>query len=218
MAVLKAAAHGVFHAAGLSAHTAVAAAPADERGHIALPRMAEAQRAVDKYLRFYRRTLCDEFYLLKRQLPGEHSAGKAHFGRRLDSGEVVDAHLRAGVERYVWQGPPQDGQQPQILHQYRRSAQLRHPAGQSDRFLHLPVTHQRVHGDIDLAVSDAAVAHCPFKLLVAEVFRAPAGIEVSKSHIYGVRAVLNRGYDRLRRAGRRKQFEHIHTSGILYNK
>ena len=104
VAVGHSAGHGVLHAAGLGAHAAVAAAAADERGHVALSRVAEAQRAVDEYLRLDARMLCDKLYLLKRQLTREHSACQPHLGRGLDACKIVYAHLGAGVQRDIRHG------------------------------------------------------------------------------------------------------------------
>ena len=104
MAVGHSAGHGILHAAGLGAHAAVAAAAADERGHVALSRVAEAQRTVDEYLGLDRRVLRDKLYLLKRQLTGEHRTRQPHFGCGLDACKIVYAHLCAGVQRNIGNG------------------------------------------------------------------------------------------------------------------
>ena len=158
MAVLKSAAHGVFHAAGLGAHAAIAAAAAYKRRHVALPRMAEAQRSVDEYLRFYRRMLCYELYLLETQLARKDCTGKSHLGGRLDAGKVMDAHLGARVQRNIRHGLSQYAQEPEILHKDGVRAEIRYAPGKLDGLLHLPVADERVHRDIDLAVAYAAVS------------------------------------------------------------
>ena len=58
---------------------------------------------MDKDLRLDRCVLRDELYLLKAQLAREHGAGHAHLRRGLDPGEVMDAHLRACVQRDIRQ-------------------------------------------------------------------------------------------------------------------
>ena len=117
--IVHIAAETVLHAAGLGAHAAVAAAPADQGRHIALTGMAEAERAVDKNLGLDARVPADKPDLLKTQLAGEHGAGKAHLGRGLDPGETVNAHLGAGVQRDIRHSAVQTGGQAEILHQYR---------------------------------------------------------------------------------------------------
>ena len=216
MTVLKSAAHGVFHAAGLGAHAAIAAAAAYKRRHIALPRMAEAQRSVDEYLRFYRRMLCYELYLLETQLARKDCTGESHLGRCLNAGKVMDAHLGARVQRNIRHGFFQNAQEPEILHKDGVRAEIRYAPGKLDGLLHLPVADERVHRDIDFAVAYAAVSDRLFKLLVAEIFCSASSVEYSKSHIHRIRAVLNGGNDRLRRACGRKQLKHISIPLAFY--
>ena len=63
--LVHAAAHAVLHAARLRTRAAVAAAAADERAHIALTGIAEAQRTVHEHLGFDARVLRDEADLLE---------------------------------------------------------------------------------------------------------------------------------------------------------
>ncbi len=113
--IVHAPAEGILHAARLRTHAAVAAAPSDKAGHITLPGMAEAQRAMDEYLRLYWSVFRNVFYLLKAQLARKHCARQPHLRRRLHAGEVVDAHLRARMEGNVRQGAAYRRDKPQIL-------------------------------------------------------------------------------------------------------
>ena len=178
--------------------------------------MAEAQCTVDKYLRFYRRMFCYELYLLETQLARKDCTGKSHLGRCLNAGKVMDAHLGARVQRNIRHGLSQYAQEPEILHKDGIRAEIRHAPCKLDSLLHLPVADERVHRDIDLAVAYTAVSDRLFKFLVAEIFCSAASIEYSKSHIHRIRAVLNGGNDRLRRACGRKQLKHISIPLAFY--
>ena len=176
--------------------------------------MAEAQRAVDEYLRLYGGVFRDICYLLKAQFAREHRARQPHLRRRLHTGEVVDAHLRARVEGDVRQGAAYRGDKPQILNDYPVRAALGREARGVHRRAHLPVVDERVERDVDLAAAHAAVGHRLFKFLVCKILRAAAGVEVAHSEIDRVRAVLHRGNDSLRRPGGRKKLKHYTISSV----
>ena len=210
--VVHAAAQAVLHPAGLGAHTPVAAAAADEAGHIALPGMAEAEGAVDENLRLNGGVLGNELDLLEAQLPGQYRPGQAHFGGGLHPGQVMYAHLGAGMDGQIRQRLPDGPHQAQILHDDPVRPAAGGQPGSGHGGFHLPVCHQGVQGHIDLAAPDAAVAHGLFKIFLTEVLGAPAGVEVPQAHIYGVRPVLHGGNHCLRRPGGRKQFQHCSIS------
>ena len=210
--LVHAAAHAVLHAARLRAGAAVAAAAADERAHIALAGIAEAQRPVHEHLGFDARMLRDEADLLERELAREHGAGDAHLGRGLDPGEIVDAHLRAGVQRNVRQSGAQDARETQILHKDRVRPGVRRLLRERGGSVHLAVAHEGVERDVDLAAADVAVAHGLGKRLLCEIIGAPARVEpVAKAHIHRVRPVLHRRNDGIEVARRRQQFQHRPT-------
>ena len=209
---VHAAAHAVLHAARLRAGAAVAAAAADERAHIALAGIAEAQRPVHEHLGFDARMLRDEADLLERELAREHGAGDAHLGRGLDPGEIVDAHLRAGVQRNVRQSGAQHACEAQILHKDRVRPGVRRLLRERGGGVHLAVAHEGVERDVDLAAADVAVAHGLGKRLLCEIIGAPARVEpVAKAHIHRVRPVLHRRNDGIEVTRRRQQFQHRPT-------
>ena len=82
---LRAAAHAVLHPAGLGAHAAVAAAPPDQGGHVALAAVAEAERAVDEDLRLDGGVGGDGADLAAVQLSGEHHPLHAELRRGVDA-------------------------------------------------------------------------------------------------------------------------------------
>ena len=181
--------------------------------------MAEAQRAVDKNLRFDRGVPGDEFDLLQAQLPGQNGAGQSHLGGSLHACQVMQAHLGAGMEGNVRQSAAYGADKAQILHNQpvcpcgRGKPRIVHSG------LHLPVVDQGVEGDVYLAAADMAVAHGLFKFLVCEVFRAPAGVEIAHAQVHGVGAVLHSSDYGLRRARGREQLYHSrtpHSYRIIY--
>ena len=205
-------AEGILHAAWLGAHTAVAAAAAYQRGHIALAGVAEAQRAVDEHLRLYRRILRYVLYLLKTQLSRQHGASHAHLRRSLNAGQIVYAHLGARMQGNIRQCLPDRGHEAEILYNYPVRAASRREARVLHGRAYLSVVHERVERDVHLAAAHMAVTNGLLKFLICKILCAAAGIEVAKAHIYRVRAVLHSGDDRFRRSGGRKKFEHCISS------
>ena len=206
--VVHAPAERVLQAAGLRAHAAVAAAAADEAGHVALAGVAEAERPVHEDLRLHGAVLRDEADLLEAQLARQYDALHAELGRGLHAREVVDAHLRARVQRDVRQGAADHRGEAQILQDQPVHADGVGQAGRLQRGVHLPVVDEGVERQVDLAAADMAVAHGLFQLFLVEVFGSAAGVEVAHAEIHGVRAVLHGGDDGLGRARGRKQFDH----------
>ena len=154
---------------------------------------------MDKDLRLDRCVLRDELYLLKAQLAREHGAGHAHLRRGLDPGEVMDAHLRACVQRDIRQRLTYRIGKAEILNNDPVRAELRCKARALHSLRDLTVVDQGIERDIHLAAADAAIAHRALELLIREVLRAAAGVEVAKPHIYSVRTVLHGGDNGLRR-------------------
>ena len=111
----------------------------------------------------------------------------------------MDAHLRACVQRDIWQRLTDGVGKAEILNDDPVRAEL----GRKARALHglsdLTVVDQGIERDIHLAAADAAIAHRALELLIREVLRAAAGVEVAKPHIYSVRTVLHGGDNGLRR-------------------
>ena len=167
-----------------------------------------------KDLCLYRGVPGYELYLFHAELAGQDRAGHAHLGRGLDPGEIVYAHLRAGVQRDVGQGLTDGVGEAEILNDYTVGAAVRGKPGGLNRRAYLPVVDERVERHIHLAAANAAVAHGALKLLVGEIFRAAPGVEISQTHIYSIRTVLYRGYDRLRRAGGGKKLCHSLRSSV----
>ena len=146
--------------------------------------------------------------LLQTQLAREHHAAAAQLRRRLRSGEIVHAHLRARVQRQVRQRLVQHTQQSQILHQHGVRPQLGGAPGKVHRLRHLPVAHKGVHRYVHLAAPDAAIAHGLGKFLIREIIRAPTGVVGPEAQINRVRPVLHRRDDGVGTSGGRKQFQH----------
>ncbi len=150
---------------------------------------------------------------LRRPIMAErYGAGHAHLPGGHGASEVVDAHLGAGMQGQIRIGVPDCPGQAEILHKHRIRALFRGKACRRKRGRHLAVADQRVQGDVDLAGAQMTVAHSLFKLFRCEIVRRAARVEIAEAEIDGVRTVLNRCYDSLRRARRGKQFHHFRTS------
>ena len=82
---------------GARTGTAVAAAPAQKGGHIALAAHAHAQRTVDEALGLDAAVLCDVLHLGQTQLTRQHHPGKAQLLQLQCTLQGVDAHLGGAV-------------------------------------------------------------------------------------------------------------------------
>ena len=77
----------------------VAAAPSQERAHIALARNAHAQRAVDEGLGLNSAARSDAGDLGQRQLTRQNHACKTQRGQTARTVQALHAHLRGAVQR-----------------------------------------------------------------------------------------------------------------------
>ena len=84
-------------AAGARTGAAIAAAPAQKGGHIALAAHAHAQRTVDEALSLDAAVLCDMLHLGQAQLTRQHHPGKAQLLQFQCALQGVDAHLGRAV-------------------------------------------------------------------------------------------------------------------------
>ena len=146
--------------------------------------------------------------LLETQLAAEHRAGAAELGRGLHAGEVVDAHLRAGVQRQIRHRLTQQAHQAEILHEQRVRPVFRRLAREVQRTVELPVGDERVHRDIDLAAADVAIAHGLDELFLCEIIGSAPRVVRAEAEINRVRPVLHRRDDGVGTARGRKQFQH----------
>ncbi len=101
----------------------IAAARAEHRAEIALPRHAHAQRAVDENLELdgY---LSRFFDFLAAHLAREHHALEAHFIQRAHARGGVDAHLGGGVQRKLRGDLPRQPRNSVVLHDKRVGVSL----------------------------------------------------------------------------------------------
>ena len=188
----------VGQAAGLGAHTPVAAAPADDGGQEALPGVAHTQRPVDEHLDLDGGVLADVGDVRPGQLPGQHRPGDAQIRGLLHPVQTVEGHLGGGVEGQVGGGLPQGAHQPQVLDQGGVHAQLGRLDGAVHRVPHLPVGAQGVKGEVHLHPPEMAVGNRRGKFVPAEVPGTPAGVELSEAQIDRVRPCAHRGAQGLR--------------------
>ena len=117
--VVHPATQGILHPAGLRAHPAVAAAPADHGGHVTLPGMAEAKSAVYEHFGFRGAVFADKADFLQTEFPCQDNTRHAKLRRSFRPGEIVDAHLRTGMQRNVRHRAAQHLCKSEILDQDR---------------------------------------------------------------------------------------------------
>ena len=159
-------------------------------------------------------TSAGQFSQMARVSSAEHSramttrsqpSGAAQLRRHAHALQGVEAHLGAGVQGQVRQGPAQEVKQPPVLHQHRVHPQAGGRPGGLQGRRQFPVRHQGVQGQKDPDAPLMAVGQGIGKLLVGKIFRAPAGVEGTPAQIDGVRPALDRCPQGLRGPGGGKQ-------------
>ena len=207
--------HAVGQAAGLGAAAPVAGAAADQGAHGALAGIAHAQRPVDKDLHLHRAVAADGGGVLLGALPGDDHPLTAVLGQFHRAAGGKDAHLGAGVEGLVRQGPAQQVEKAPVLDQNGVHAQAAGGSGGLQRRRQLPVRDQGIEGEKHPGVPFMTVAQGLGEFLVGEILGAPAGVELPPAQIHGPRAVLHRRPEGLRGPGGREQFR-LHPCFSLF--
>ena len=198
----------VGQAAGLGAGAAVAAALAHHGTHLALTGVAHAQCAVGKNLDLGGTAGADLAYLIAGQLAGQHHPLQSQRGGLVGSAQGEQAHLGAGVERYVRHDLTGQGQQTPVLHQYGVHAHITGLAQRLCRLFQLAVRQQGVQRQKDPHASQMAVRHCRSEFLIGEVFGTAPRVKGAEAHIYRVRAGLDGGNEGVEAAGGGEELHH----------
>ena len=123
--------------------------------------------------------------------------------RGVDAGEIVDAHLCAGMQGKIGTDGANDTGGAEVLHQRGVRAGFRNKNGKLRQIGQFPICAERIHRHEDLAAALVTILHCVEVFLVREVFCASARVEGAKTEINGVRAVLHGGDHGLRAPGGR---------------
>ena len=115
---------GVGQAAGLGTQAAIARALTDDRRHVALTRVAHAQRTVHKDLGFHACLAGDLLDLVQRTLTRQYNAGKSQFLGLQRTVQRVNGHLGGRVQRQVRCMLTNEPCKTQILHDERICARF----------------------------------------------------------------------------------------------
>ena len=138
------------------------------------------------------------------QLTGKHHTFHTQIGGLLCAAQTHQAHLGAGMDRQIRRHFPGQGEDAPILHQYGVHAAAAGEAQQLGGLFQLPVTQQRVEGQINFGTPQMAILHRRQKVFGSEVLGAASGIEGAYAQIDGVGSVLYCRHHGLPGAGRRK--------------
>lgn len=187
----------VGEAAELGAGAAVGASARDRLAHVALARIAHAERAVNEAFdagRLQGGPAGGDFG--KRQFAREHHLRKAGL---LEKGGLfprrADVALGRGVELDVGQGA---GHEPHVLHDQHVDAGLRRVKGERPGAGKLLVGKERVERHEDARVVAVGVV-CEPRNVLHRVAGGLAGSEGGAADVDGVGAVVDRGRCRSRR-------------------
>ena len=110
--------NGSALAAGLSAGATVSAAFTCHGGIQAASRKAHAECAVGKGLYLDTAVFRKVFNHIEADLTGKHGTGNACSFTVLESAEIMDAHLSAGMERKLRKVFSQERSKPEILNEH----------------------------------------------------------------------------------------------------
>ena len=197
--------------AGPCAGAAVAAAPAQEGGHIALPAHAHAQRPVDEALGLDAAAGGDGFDLLQAELPRQDDPGKPQLGHLQRPLEGVDAHLGGGVPGQRRRDLPAELGRRHVLADDGVGAAGGHRPHRVGQGRQLAGIDGGVHGHMDLHPPPVAEAHRPAEALGVKIAGPAAGVEPGKAQVYRVRAAVDGGAEHLFTAHRGKDLDLCHS-------
>ena len=178
--------------AGARTGAAVAAAPAQKGGHIALAAHAHAQRTVDEALGLDAAVLCDVLHLGQAQLTRQHHPGKAQFLQFQCALQGVDTHLGGAVPGQLRGDFADQGGHCQILtDDCIRAAGCHRPDSLLQR-RQLGAVHGRIQRNVHRHAPGVAEAHSLLQAVCIKVAGTCAGVEARKAQIYCVRAAEHR--------------------------
>ena len=193
---------GVRQAAGLGTQAAIARALTDDRRHVALTRVAHAQRTVHKDLGFHARLAGNLLDLVQRALARQHNAGKAQFFGLQRTVQRVNGHLGGRVQRQVGSMLTDEPCKTQILHDERICARFVQKSHVLHGFGQLTVEGDDVECNVGFDPAGAAVGNGLGHLLPRKVLCTTAGIERAKAQIDGVCTALHGCAHALKGTGR----------------
>ena len=160
--------------------------------------MAEAKRPVNKDLRLNRRMPADKADFLQAKFSRQHNAGHPHLRGSFSPCEVMNAHLRTGMQRNIRNNPMKDLSKSQILHQNSIGPGFRGQSGRINRSSKFSIIDERIHRYIHPAVSKVTVTDRFFKFFRCKIMSAAPRVKISKTQIHRICAVLHGSNHRFR--------------------
>ena len=179
--------------AGARTGTAVAAAPAQKGGHIALAAHAHAQRTVDEALGLDAAVLCDVLHLGQAQLTGQHHPGKAQLLQLQRALQGVDAHLGGAVAGQVGGDPSYELCHRQILADHGICSAGSHRPDGLFQGRQLGAVHGGVQRHMHRHAAGMAEPHRLFQAVGVKIAGSGAGIEARKAQVDRIRPAEHGG-------------------------
>ena len=169
----------------------VAAAPSQERAHIALARNAHAQRAVDEGLGLNSAARSDAGDLGQRQLTRQNHACKTQRGQTARTVQALHAHLRGAVQRQARRHSAHNRGHGQILRDDGVSPGSRNTGHRLGKSCQLTGIQRGVQRYIHAHVPGMTKSHRLPQAFGGKIARRAAGIEILKPEVHGVRSRKN---------------------------
>ena len=180
-------------AAGLFAQSAVARIAAGERGEVALPRKAGAQRALHEHLRFD--LAGDGGDAAERRFPCQDDAREAAALCQARAVHVAHPRLGGEVQDHFGISALQEPAQKHVLQDERVGARVPRRARTGEKVLQLAVLDQRIERDVHLGPEDVRPRGARGKFLRGKIGRAFARGKIAQAEIDGVRARIDGGFE-----------------------
>ena len=194
--ILCAAVDAVALAAGLFAQAAVPGIAADERGEIALPRKAGAQRALHEDFRFDLPR--DGGDVCQGRFPREDDARKAEALCQARAVHVAHARLGGKVQFHFGIGAFEELAQKYVLQNERVGTRVPRPARAGEKGRKLAVFDERVEGDVHLCAEHVRPRGVFMQVFQRKIDGAPARGKIAQAQVHRIRARPQRGGKRFR--------------------
>ena len=206
----------VRQAARLRAQAAIGRAPADERGHEALARIAHTQRTVGERLDFQAQLIADLRQMLdlgQRQLARERHARCPELGSGLHTRLVVRVHLRGDMQARLRQRSRKLGGDADILHDERIGAGAICLARRFHGAVDLAGQNGRVERNVDIHAAQMRESASIGERVDGEIVGATSRVERLKAQVNRVGATTHSGMEGSDAASRRQKLHFlIHIS------
>ena len=145
----------------------------------------------------------------KRQLPGQHRAGKAQVLELVKPRQRLDRHLRGCVQGHSRRALPRQPRYAEILRNQGIDTAF---AAQGDhvlRIVQLLIPYQRIKRQVHLDIALMTIVHCPLQRFIVKISGITARVEQLPAQVNGIGPAAHRSGKRVHRPGGGKDFSRM---------